>query len=99
MRPPGTSAPRREQRGRPSSWPTGELREVAEDWRDVAVAEQHHRNDDPGHREPGRPGEPPRLQGLPEREDRGDEQRPADRVMKEGGAGEEPRVLLVDQER
>ena len=78
--------------------PACERRQVAEDRSEVAVAEQHHREHDPGHREPGGPGEPPRLQRLAEREDRRHEQRPADRVVQEGRAGEEPRVLLVDQE-
>ena len=66
--------------------PAGELREVPEDRCDVAVAEQHHGDHDPRHREPGRPGAPTRLQRLAEREDRRHEQRPADRVVEEGRA-------------
>ena len=72
---------------------------MTEDRRDVAVAEEQHGEHDPRHREPGAPDEPPRLQRLPEREDRRDEERPADRVVQERGAREQPRVLLVDQER
>ena len=89
----------RDRQQMPHSRAACELREMAEDRCDVAVAEEHHREHDPRHREPGAPGDATRLQHLAEREDRRHEQRPADRVVEEGRAREEPRVLLVDQER
>ena len=79
--------------------PPGEVGEVAEDRRHVAVGEEHHRERDPRRREAVRPDRAPRLERLADREDRRDDERPADQVVEERRAGEEPAVLLVDEER
>src|SRR5438445_12316145 len=75
----------------------GELRDVAEDRRDVPIAVEHYGGDDEGQRKPGGRHLRARPDGAGEREDRGDDDRPAHQVVEEGGALEEPGVLLVHQ--
>ena len=90
------AAARRPPHGRD---PPGELGEVAEDRRDVPVGEQHHRHRDPRRREAVRPHRPARPERRAEREDGRDDERPADQVVEERRPGEQPAVLLVDEER
>ena len=76
-----------------------ERRDVPEDRRDVAVAIQHHREDHERQRKPGRAATlrtrtDARASGKTRR--RAD---PAQQVVQERRALEEPRVLLVDEER
>src|SRR5204862_3220695 len=76
----------------------GERRQVPEDAREVAVAEEDHRDCD----ERERVGAPEQDRAWPqtprEGHDRHAEERPAHQMMEERRALEEPRVLLVDEE-
>ena len=68
--------------------------------RDVAVAVEQHRHDDERRREARtRRRSRARTERLQERERRRADDEPAERVVEERGAREEPAVLLVDEQR
>ena len=75
-------------------------REVAEDRRDVAVGEEHHRERDHDERE-ARPATPPSAAGSasPSRSSDAPSSVQPSRWWRNAAAREEPRVLLVDEER
>ena len=72
---------------------------MPEDGRDIAVAEEHHRRRDDDGREARPEHDRPRAPDERKGDERRGEERPAEQVVQERGAREEPRVLLVDDER
>src|SRR4051794_2368085 len=71
---------------------------MAEDRRDIAIAEEDDGDDDERERETAGEERRARADDSTQREDREREERPAEQVMEERGTLEEPVVLLVDQE-
>src|SRR5438034_10596877 len=77
---------------------TGPDRQMAEDRRDVAIAEEQGCRDEEGHRKARCGRERARAEHLHEREHGAGDERPAERMMEERRAREEPMLLLVNEE-
>src|SRR5207249_4956231 len=86
-------------RGPSVSSPAGERGEVPEDRREVPVAEEQHREGEEHEREAGVEGRRAWADEACDRDHRAGGGSPAQGVVEKGCTGEEPGVLLMDEER